>query len=211
MPYDGHTLPLDDGACERIVVYDAFHHVPNQRQILAEMHRVLTADGVVAMAEPGQGHASTHVSIRESARPGVLENELVIEDLAALAEAVGFSTVNVMVAGDTTRYQIPARHIGRFKGGHGFRGYWRNLCREVGHHHYVFMYKGDAETTTARPDQLVAEIWIVRPTGTVTLRRGVRARSSTRPRWRCRVRCAGQSGHRRRRRPTRTGPRWRAG
>ncbi len=57
LPYDGHTLPLEDASCDRIVVYDAFHHVPNQRVVLTEMHRVLTAEGIVAMSEPGKGHA----------------------------------------------------------------------------------------------------------------------------------------------------------
>ena len=57
LTYDGHTFPLGDATCDRVVVYDAFHHVPNQREILAEMHRVLRPDGVVAMSEPG---AVTH-------------------------------------------------------------------------------------------------------------------------------------------------------
>ena len=54
LPYDGYTLPLEDASCDRIVVYDAFHHVPNQRVVLTEMHRVLTAEGIVAMSEPGK-------------------------------------------------------------------------------------------------------------------------------------------------------------
>ena len=55
LPYDGHRLPLDDGSCDRVVLYDAFHHIPNQRELLAEMHRILVPDGVVAMSEPGPG------------------------------------------------------------------------------------------------------------------------------------------------------------
>ena len=33
VPYDGYTIPLEDGACDRVVVHDAFHHVPNQEQM----------------------------------------------------------------------------------------------------------------------------------------------------------------------------------
>ena len=57
--YDGRTLPLDDATCDCVVVYDAFHHIPNQRAILAEMHRILRPRGMVVMSEPGVGHADT--------------------------------------------------------------------------------------------------------------------------------------------------------
>ena len=176
LPYDGHVLPLEDAACDRIVVYDAFHHVPNQREILAEMYRVLTPDGVVAMSEPGRGHASNPTSVAETANTGVLENELVIEDVAALAEAVGFNEVNVLAEGPARRHEIPVRDIGRFKGGRGFRRYWRSLCVELVHHHYVLMYKGGSRTTTERPGKLSADLRIVHPRGAVTLSRHERLR-----------------------------------
>ena len=156
-------------SCDRIVVYDAFHHVPNQREVLAEMHRVLNADGVVAMSEPGQGHAASPTSIAETAATGVLENELVIEDIAALAEAVGFREVNVLAEGPTRRYEIPVRDIGSFKGGQGFRWYWRDLCHELATHHHVLMHKGRSRPTTERSGRLSAGLSIVRPRGTVTL------------------------------------------
>lgn len=35
--FDGHPLPIDDAVCDCVVVYDAFHHVPNQRTLLREM------------------------------------------------------------------------------------------------------------------------------------------------------------------------------
>ena len=51
--YDGHHIPLPDGHVDKMLVYDAFHHVPNQAEILREMARVLKDGGVVAMCEPG--------------------------------------------------------------------------------------------------------------------------------------------------------------
>ena len=176
LPYDGYTLPLEDASCDRVVVCDAFHHVPNQRVVLAEMFRVLTPDGIVAMSEPGRGHASNPTSLAETAATGVLENELVIEDLAVLAEDVGFREVNVLAEGPTRRHEIPVRHIGPFKGGRGFRRYWRGLCREIVHHHYVLLYKGNSRTTTERPGKLSSEIRIVGPAGPVALSCGERLR-----------------------------------
>ena len=175
LAYDGHTFPLNDAMCDRIVVFDAFHHVPNQREILAEMHRVLKADGVVAMHEPGRGHATMPSSVAETRAADVLENELVIEDLAALAEAIGFGTVNVIAAGTTTLYELPAREIGRFTGGSG-RGlyqYWEKLCSDLLNRHYVLMYKGDSRPTTARPDILDSAQEVLRPTGRGWARHGV--------------------------------------
>ena len=53
---------------------------------------------------------------------------MIIEDLAALAEAVGFRTTNVIAAGMTMPYEIPARQIGRFiaGSGQGFYGCFRH-------------------------------------------------------------------------------------
>ena len=172
LPYDGHRLPLADASCDRIVVYDAFHHIPNQREVLAEMHRVLVPDGVAAMAEPGRGHASSPTSVTETAHWGVLENELVVEDVAALAEAVGFAEATVLAEGPTRRYELPAGGIGRFRGGAGFRRYWSDLCHEIAAHHCLLLYKGGSVATTARPGRLASRIRLLRPTGPVTLRRG---------------------------------------
>ena len=172
LPYDGRRLPLDDGSCDRIVVYDAFHHVPNQRELLAEMHRVLRADGVAAMSEPGPGHASSPASVAETANWDVLENELAVADVAALAEAAGFDEVNVLAEGPTRRHELPARGIGRFLGGRGFRRYWADLRHELAGHHYLLLHKGSSLATTARPGRLASRLRILRPAGPVTLARG---------------------------------------
>ena len=164
LAYDGHRLPLDDGACDRVLLYDAFHHVPNQRELLAEMHRVLKADGIAAMSEPGQGHASALSSITETADWGVLENELVVEDVAALAEAAGFGEVNVLAEGPTRRFELPARGIRAFQGGGaGFSRYWGDLCRELRRHHHLLLRKGCSTPTTVRPGRLAAELRLLRP------------------------------------------------
>lgn len=173
--YDGQHVPIEDGSCDRVLVYDAFHHVPNQRQVLSEMHRVLSADGIVAMSEPGRGHASTPTAVRESANTDVLENELVIEDLAALAQDVGFSAVNVILDGPTMQHELPACDIERFmSGGCEFHRYWDHLCNDIYRHHYVLMYKNRPQVTTERPGRLAARIRILRPADDVAISRSER-------------------------------------
>ena len=155
--YDGRRLPLEDASCDRIVINDAFHHIPNQRELLREMRRVLRGDGVVAMSEPGYGHGSAAHSVAE-AESGVLENELVLEDVAALAADVGFREATVIVASPLVRHEIRARDLGGFMGGRGFAAYWKALCSGLEQHHYLVLHKGAVEPTTRRPARLSA--WI---------------------------------------------------
>lgn len=157
LTYDGRRLPLADGSCDRIVINDAFHHVPNQRQVMREMIRVLRDDGLVAMSEPGRGHSAAAHSVAES-ETGVLENELVLEDLAALAQEVGFREATVVVASPLVRHEIAARELGAFMGGKGFARYWKSLCSGLEQHHYLLLHKGAPHATTRRPSRLIARI-----------------------------------------------------
>ena len=56
LTYDGHALPASDQSCERIVLHDAYHHLPNQAELLTEMARILRPGGIVAMSEPSRGN-----------------------------------------------------------------------------------------------------------------------------------------------------------
>lgn len=156
--YDGHRLPLRDGCCTRVVIFDAFHHVPNQREILSELHRILTPDGMVAMSEPGTGHADTEASRREVAAHGVLENELVVEDVAALAMECGFAAARLVVASPDALWEIPAADLGAFIRGKGFTRFWNHLSGTLVSSHFLLLYKGDPEPTTRQPKSLGALI-----------------------------------------------------
>ena len=112
------------------------------------------------MSEPGLGHASAKSSRDESAT-GVLENELRLSDLAALAKACGFRAVKVIVAGRAEPYEIDARNVGAFMGGKGFARYWKQVCNALAHHHYLVCYKGSDEKTTRRPGILSAHITLL--------------------------------------------------
>jgi hypothetical protein len=162
LTYDGHRLPVADGSCTKVLIVDAFHHVPNQREILTELCRVLGPDGIVGMAEPGTGHAETEASKKEVERFGVLENELVIEDLAALAKSCGFTDVRLIVANPTPPWEIPAEDLGPFLQGKGFTRYWEHLCDTMVSGHYILLYKGDPRPTTRQPKAIHAIIRIGR-------------------------------------------------
>ena len=156
--YDGHTLPLPDGCCDKILINDAFHHVPNQREVLLEFARILRPDGIVGMREPGQSHSEHPTALQES-ETGVLENDIVIEDLAALAEDCGLAEAAVIPASPHALVEIPASDLGPFMTGKGFVHYWTNLCNALQNDHFLFLYKDSTTPTTRTPRVLSADIW----------------------------------------------------
>ena len=161
VPYDGATIPVADSSVDRIVLVDAYHHFPNPARLVREMRRVLRPDGIVAMSEPGRGHASSAPSVAEAAQTGVLENELVIEDIAELAIASGFTATRVVIASNTPVAEIDAGALRSFMGGRGFSRYWKQLCAALDSHHYILLFAGDAAPTTKRPKLLRAQIGAV--------------------------------------------------
>lgn len=108
LAYDGHRLPLEDGSVDRIACYDAFHHVPNQDEILAEMFRVLRPGGRVVMAEPGEGHSHADASIFDTTAFDVLENDFDILDIERRAVNVGFTQMRLKPYLDPAVEPIPA-------------------------------------------------------------------------------------------------------
>lgn len=89
--FNGRRIDLPDASVDRIVCFDAFHHIPNQREILAELARVLKPGGIAGFSEPGRYHSQTSMSQKEMTDFDVLENDLILEDVVALAYDVGFT------------------------------------------------------------------------------------------------------------------------
>lgn len=74
--FDGLRLPCDDEEIDRIICFDAFHHVPNPEAIAKEFYRVLRNGGTIGFNEPLGQHSSTPDSQREMREYKVLENDL---------------------------------------------------------------------------------------------------------------------------------------
>lgn len=156
--YDGRKIPLDDASVDRVVLFDAYHHLPNPALLLRELRRVVRPDGIVAMSEPGRGHAASAPSVAEAAATGVLENELVLEDIAELALASGFAGARVVIDTNAPPLEIDAADLRPFMGGRGFSTYWKRLCAALDSHHYILLFAGAPEPTTRRPKLLRALI-----------------------------------------------------
>lgn len=95
LPFNGEHIDLPDASVDRVVVYDAFHHVPNVATVLGEFFRVLKPGGLVGMSEPGRHHSKTPDSQYEMRTFNVIENDFILEDIWALAQTAGFNNIEI--------------------------------------------------------------------------------------------------------------------
>ncbi len=98
--FDGFTFDIPGESVDRVACFDALHHVPNKRQVLSEMFRVLRPGGLVCFAEPGPGHADSDESLRESQHYGVLEDEVDPALLCGMAHEIGFTESYLVPIGE---------------------------------------------------------------------------------------------------------------
>jgi ubiquinone/menaquinone biosynthesis C-methylase UbiE len=95
--FDGRHMELDDASVDRILCFDALHHVPNPSEVVAEMGRVLRPGGLAAFSEPGPHHSRDAQSQHEMRRYGVPEFDLVLEDVWRWASGSGFDQLSVAI------------------------------------------------------------------------------------------------------------------
>jgi SAM-dependent methyltransferase len=93
--FDGRHMEIADASVDRILCFDALHHVPNTGEVISEMGRVLRAGGIAGFSEPGPLHSRQAQSQHEMRRYGVPEFDLVIEDIWAEAVQAGFDELSV--------------------------------------------------------------------------------------------------------------------
>jgi SAM-dependent methyltransferase len=115
--YDGLHIPLPDRSIDRVLCMHALHHVPNVRQVIGEMARVLSESGIAAFAEPGPDHSRGPESQRELEN-GVLENDIVIEDIWNWARQAGFGRLE-LTAFPIDQSKLSLEEYGRFLRGDG--------------------------------------------------------------------------------------------
>ena len=103
--FDGRRIDLPDGAVDRIVCFDAFHHAPNPHGVVAEFARVLRPGGIAGFVEPGPRHAEAPRSQFESHTYGVVERDVDVHDLWRIARARGFADLRMCV------FHAPPHHV----------------------------------------------------------------------------------------------------
>lgn len=96
--FDGRSIPAEDKSFDRILSFDAFHHVPDQKAMLGEFSRVLNDDGIAAFAEPGPYHSLMPSSQIEMKAFDVIENDIRMEEIWSAAQACGFADIKLSFA-----------------------------------------------------------------------------------------------------------------
>lgn len=117
LQFDGHRIDLPDASVDRVVCFDSFHHVPNQREVIAEFARVLRPGGIAGFSEPGLHHSRSASSQHEMRTHDVLENDMVLEEIRAIAESCGFTDLVLRHAPDPL-ITVPWEHY-RLAAGRG--------------------------------------------------------------------------------------------
>jgi len=92
---DFEKLPFASETLDGAICLSALHHVPDIPAALREICRVLKQDGTVVFSEPGIGHSLHPQSQSEMAECGVMERDIVINELLDECLKAGFRGVSV--------------------------------------------------------------------------------------------------------------------
>ena len=156
--YDGHRLPLEDDSVDKVIFYDAFHHIPNAEAVLGEIVRVLRDGGIIGMREPGRYHAGAEKSVAEGREFGVLENDIVVEEIERLGRRCGLNRTTIVPLTIDDSIEVAASELGGFMQARNLRALWAPLCTALVETNFILMYKGERPRDTRRPGLLDARI-----------------------------------------------------
>jgi SAM-dependent methyltransferase len=141
LPFDGHRLELADHSVDRIVCFDALHHVPNLAEVISEFSRVLRPGGIAGFSEPGRFHSRSPQAQYEMRDHRVLENDVDLTAIFSIARAVGFTHLTVRVANEL---EVSLDDYDAIVAGHGEveQAVWKNTCETMRSRAVFFLHKG---------------------------------------------------------------------
>jgi SAM-dependent methyltransferase len=90
---DVENLPLASNLVERVLSFDAFHHVPDRAKAMREFERVMRSGGRIALVEPGKQHEHHPGSIAVMKQHGILERGFDGTDLAGYIEGTSLGDI----------------------------------------------------------------------------------------------------------------------
>ena len=159
--YDGKVFPIQDDSIDRIACIDAFHHVPNQEEVLSEFFRVLKPNGLVGFVEPGPTHSTSPQSQYEMKTFKVIENDIFIEDIWQESKKIGFSDIEIAIYNPLS-FKVGLNDFNRFIRGFGpKKQYLHQTQSQMSLRRTFFLHKGMPIVKDSRvPEGLKARIRI---------------------------------------------------
>jgi SAM-dependent methyltransferase len=148
--FDGRRIELPNASIDRIFCLDALHHVPDQRLVLAEMSRILRTGGVAGFVEPGPAHSRDPLSQLEMRNFKVIENDIVLDDIIAIARSVGFTDIELTV-GTIHPPRVSLERFKQFPGDTQFASEFLDATAQRVHNFPIFfLRKGRAAIDDSR-------------------------------------------------------------
>ena len=150
LEFDGRMIDLPDASVDRIICVDAFHHVPNPAETLAELGRVLAGGGIAGFSEPGPEHSKTPKSQSEMRLYRVVEDDVVIGDIWRQAQACGFTDLKLAVFNPKAFLISLAEFEEYLAGGEPNRWFADAARHYMLQHRSFFLFKGDTSASDSR-------------------------------------------------------------
>lgn len=160
LQFDGHSFDLPDNSVDRISCWDAFHHVPNQRQVIKEMGRVLKQGGVAGFSEPGPDHSKAPQSQYEMRTNRVIENDINVREIWNEAQQAGFTEIKLALF-NPNPFLLPIQEFESFLTGQDAgQRYVAETRHQMQHRRVFFLYKGEsfAPADSRQREGLLAEL-----------------------------------------------------
>jgi SAM-dependent methyltransferase len=187
--FDGHRIDLPDGAVDRVFCFDVFHHVPNRSEVLGELARVLSVDGVAGFHEPGPDHSRTAASQYEMRNHGFLERDVLLGEIWSEASAVGFERIRLALSAPSMQDLDMRRYDRVLRLGRVPMTFRRRMWQLASTTRVFFLSKGSPFRADSRQAEGLAGVVTVvgrraDPSDPATRRLTVQVRNSGESRWR---------------------------
>src|SRR2546421_1647204 len=143
--FDGHRFDLADDNVDRISCWDAFHHVPNQSQVLSEMGRILKHGGIAGFSEPGPDHSKSPQSQYEMRTNRIIENDIDVKEIWRLAQAAGFTDIKIAFF-NPNPFLLQLNQFEKYLAGESAELYVRASREQMRSRRLFFLYKGESAT-----------------------------------------------------------------
>lgn len=160
LQFDGHSFDLPDKSVDRISCWDAFHHVPNQRQVIREMGRVLKQGGIAGFSEPGPDHSKAPQSQYEMRTNRVIENDINVREIWGEAQQAGFTEMKLALF-NPNPFLLPLEEFEAYLNGQdaGER-YVAETRQQMKPRRVFFLFKGEstAPADSRQREGLLAEL-----------------------------------------------------
>jgi 2-polyprenyl-3-methyl-5-hydroxy-6-metoxy-1,4-benzoquinol methylase len=142
---NGYDIELPDHSVDRISCWDTFHHVPNQEKVLKEMGRILKTGGIAGFSEPGPEHSKSPQSQYEMRTNRIIENDINVREIWALAEKAGFTRMKLALF-NPNPFLLPLDEFEAYlSGANSGERYLTETRLQMQHRRVFFLYKGDSQ------------------------------------------------------------------